>query len=92
MPSWVVLVFKIIVLLVTHFAVYEATEIRNRPFREAIERLKKHREAEIKSDAKADVSCEPLTEPVDIAEWYERERATASPAGIQSGDVKPDNP
>lgn len=35
----------------------------------------------------------PLEEKeVDLGAWYERERATASPAGIISGDVKPDNP
>jgi hypothetical protein len=31
-------------------------------------------------------------QPLDLAAHYERERATASPAGIQSGDVIPDNP
>lgn len=29
---------------------------------------------------------------IDIGLWYERERATASPSGIVSGNVSPDNP
>jgi hypothetical protein len=44
MPSWLVLIVKILVLLVTHFVMYAAgekqEEIRSRPIREALERLK----------------------------------------------------
>jgi hypothetical protein len=44
MPSWVVLIVKIVVLLLTHFAMFKAGEVkeeeRSRPLREAVERMR----------------------------------------------------